>query len=353
MADRGMHTFQEIMNQPHAWVDALQAFRDQQAHVLDAWERIKAKRVLFTGCGSTYYLSLSAASLFEALTGVPSEAHPGSEIFLFPDRLLGDAAETLLVTISRSGTTTETLQAQRAFRQHGGLANWAITCYPESPLAKQSDIALLAAAAQEESVAQTRSFTSMLILAQALAAVVGGRDLSVMERLPAAASQILNECTGLMQKLGRRSDINHLVFLGSDYQWGIANEAMLKMTEMSLSFSNAFHFLEYRHGPMSMANDKVLLCGLLSADALIQESKVLREMKALHAFTLAVGQSIEAGDSDWQIDLPKEFPDWTLPALYLPPLQLLAYYRALAKGLDPDNPRNLTAVVYLNVEMAG
>jgi len=350
MDARGNHTYREISEQPAAWEDALQAFEAQQSNVLDAWERIRAKRVIFTGCGSTYYLSLTAASLFEELTGVPAQARPGSELFLFPDRVLQGAPETLLVTISRSGTTTETLQAQQAFRQRGGLANWTITCYPESPLATEADLVLAAAAAQERSVAQTRSFSSMLLLAQAVAATVGGLNHSVMEGLPTIASRILRENDGLMKELGSRLDLDRNFFLGSNHQYGIANEAMLKMTEMTLSFSNAFHFLEYRHGPMSMANEKALICGLLSQDAFPQEIKVLAEMEALGASTLAVGHPSATEGTDWHINLPGSLPDWALPVLYLPPLQLLAYYRAMAKGLDPDNPRNLTAVVYLDAE---
>ena len=348
MVTRGKFTFNEIMEQPAAWEDAVRAFTALQPHLVEAWDKIQAKRVIFTGCGSTYYLSHTAASLFEAQTGVPSRAHPGSEFLLFPDRVLQGASETLLVTISRSGTTTETLQAQQAFRERGGKTNWAITCYPDSPLAIQADLVLPVEAAQEESIAQTRSFASMLLMSQALAAAMGGRDCSVIQEMPALARRILQENERLMAELGGRLDFDRLVFLGSSHQFGVANEAMLKMTEMSLSFSSAFHFLEYRHGPMSMANEKALISGLLSQEAFAQERQVLAEMKALGASTLALNPTSAADGADWQINLPESLPDWAMPVLYLPALQLLAYYRAMAKGLDPDNPRNLTAVVYLD-----
>ena len=348
METRGKFTYQEIMSQPAVWEESLQVFAALQSRLLEAWGQMQAKRVIFTGCGSTYYLSKTAASLFETLTGVPASAYPGSEFLLFPERILHDAAETLLVTISRSGTTTETLYAQRAFRQRGGLANWTISCYPQSPLAVQADLTLPVEAAQEQSVAQTRSFASMLLTAQALAAAIGGQDVSVLQGLPAAAVRLLEENGELMASLGGRLDFDRLVFLGSSHQYGVANEAMLKMTEMSLSFSSAFHFLEYRHGPMSMANEKALISGLLSAEAFHQEQQVLAEMKALGASTLALNPTSAAGEADWQINLPGSLPDWARPVLYLPPLQLFAYHRAIAKGLDPDNPRNLTQVVYLN-----
>ncbi|MFN2135870.1 MAG: SIS domain-containing protein, partial [Candidatus Promineifilaceae bacterium] len=300
-----------------------------------------------TGCGSTYYLSQTAASLFESLSGVPAAALPGSEFLLFPQRVLAGAEQTLLVTISRSGTTTETLKAQQAFREHGGRTAWCITCYDNSPLAAGSDLVLPAVAAQERSVAQTKSFSSMLLLAQLLAAAVGGQELATLQALPALGADLLQRAEPLMAELGGRLDLSRFTFLGSGYEYGVASEAMLKMTEMSLSFSNAFHFLEYRHGPMSMATEELLISGLLSAQGFGHEQQVLKEMRALGAATLALNPTSTAAETDWQVALPAQLPAWMRPVLYLPPLQLLAYYRAMAKGLNPDNPRNLTAVVEL------
>lgn len=350
MEERGQHTYQEIKNQPAAWEDARLAFIAQREALLGAWEGGQFQRVLFTGCGSTYYLSLTAASLFETLTGVPARAYPGSELLLFPKRVLQDAPNTLLVTISRSGTTTETLKAQQAFRRRGGRANWTITCYPQTPMAEASDLVLPAVGAQEESVAQTQSFASMLFLAQLLAGAVAGEDLSAAAGLPAMGEALLHDSEALMSRLGKRLDIDRLVFLGSSHQNGVASEAMLKMTEMSLSFSSAFHFLEYRHGPMALAGEKALISGLLSSAATAMEAQVLQEMKDLGALTLALNPTETAVETDHELRLPPALPAWLRPVLYLPPLQLLAYYRAMAKGLDPDNPRNLTTVVYLDID---
>lgn len=348
MAERGKHTYKEIKEQPAAWEDAWQAFRARETAVHAAWEQAGIRRVLFTGCGSTYYLSRIAAQLLETQTGMPSTTLPASEIVLFGDDYLRDAGHTLLVTISRSGTTTETLMAQEMFRQRDGRSNWAITCYPDSPLALASDLVLPTVAAQEQSVAQTRSFASMLFVAQLLAASLGGSDITVAGRLPALGEQLLRQSEPLVTQLGERLDFDRIVFLGSGCQNGVAKEAMLKMTEMSLSFSSAFHFLEYRHGPMSLVTESSLIAGLVSRRGMAQELQVMSEMRELGAATLSLIPSASATDSDWQIELPDSLPDWLRPVLYLPPLQLLAYYRAMAKGLDPDNPRNLTAVIYLD-----
>ena len=347
MNSNGQYTLAEIRSQPSVWEQVLQTFRANQAGVLEGWNQLNPGNVLFIGCGSTYYLSQVAATLFQSLTAVPSRAFPSSEVLLFPSHVLSSPEETLLVAISRSGTTTETLQAVNQFRVEGGRAVWAITCYPENDLAQISDLTLLAAAAHEQSIAQTRSFSSMLLLAEALAATVGGIEISPLDSLPIVLRQVLENTGDLVESLGQRLDLQRMFFLGSGYQYGIANEAMLKMKEMSLTDSAAFHFMEFRHGPMSMANEQALVVGLVGNEARVHEEQVLAEMDSLGAETLGLN-TLSNSCCHYQVGFNASLPPWVLPALYLPPLQLLAYYRAIAKGLDPDNPRNLEAVVSLD-----
>jgi glutamine---fructose-6-phosphate transaminase (isomerizing) len=346
---RGQHTFSEITSQPEAWTDAIRAFEANQATLKQAWTALAPKRLLFTGCGSTYYLAQVAAALFQSLTGVPAQACPASEIVLFTNQALTEVAQTLLVAISRSGTTTETLAAIARFRQLGGRGVWAITCYPQVALAQEADLTLLAEAAQEQSLAQTRSFASMLILAQALAATIAGEDISVLARLPELGRHLIEKTAPLSEKLGSQTDLKQHFFLGSGPQYGLACEAMLKMKEMSISHSEAFHFLEFRHGPKSLVDEQSLVVGLLSPSAFIPESQVLREMAALGGQTLALNSLPDKVETRWSIQLTPDLPAWARPVLYLPPLQLLGYHRAMSKGLDPDSPRNLSAVVFLDM----
>jgi len=344
------YTFTETTTQATAWADALQAFAAMESSLKQAWESLNPKQVLFIGCGSTYYLSQTAAALFQELTGVPSYAKPSSEVIFFPSQVLTDPSQTLLVTISRSGTTTETLVAIEKFRQLGGKAVWGITCYPESPQAKACDLVLPAEAAQEKSVAQTRSFASMLVLAQMMAATLGGQDTSMAQDLPKIGEQLIDESSLIMVELGERADIDRLYFLGSGFQYGMANEAMLKMKEMSLSQSEAYHFMEFRHGPMSMVTEQALVVGLLSKRAFEHEQKVLDDMKALGGNILTLSPLSNDENTLQQISLPNNLPAWMMPVLYLPPLQLLAYYRTASKGLNPDNPRHLAQVIYLDAK---
>lgn len=345
---RGQYTFSEISSQPAVWSEVLASFFPHQARVVAAFQALAPDNVLFIGCGSTYYLSQVAAALFQGLTNIPAKAAPSSELLLFPEQTVTNPKHTLLVAISRSGTTTETLQAVSRFRGLGGLAVWVISCYGQSVLAQGGDMILLAEAAHEQSVAQTRSFSSMLLLAQALAATIAGRNATVLGSLPGRLGPLLESAGERVEALGRRLDLERVFFLGSGYQYGVANEAMLKMKEMSLTNSEAFHFLEFRHGPMSMATAEALVVGLLSDGARVHEERVLTEMSALGAETFGLNSS-SGTRYEHHVDFGSDgLPPWALPALYLPPLQLLAYHRALTKGLDPDNPRNLEAVVSLD-----
>lgn len=338
----GQYSYTEITTQTKAWAEALTAFETVAPRLSNQWQALQPKQVVFTGCGSTHYLSLTAATLFQQVTGVPARACPASELLLFSEGVISDPAHTLLVAISRSGTTTETIAAISRFKEQGGAWVWTITCYPDTPMAHMSDIVLPTVAAQEESVAQTRSFASMLLMAQSLAALIGGKDRSALYKLPEYGKALIANTESLVQEVASREEITRFAFLGSGPLFGLANEAMLKMTEMSLTVAQAFHFMEYRHGPMSMAIEEVAIFGLVSPTAAVHEQQVLAEMAEKGATTVSL--SVGSGD----IVLPADLPTWATPILYLPSLQLLAYHRAIAKGLDPDNPRHLTAVVYLD-----
>jgi glutamine---fructose-6-phosphate transaminase (isomerizing) len=345
----GQYTHQEIMSQPEVWEQVLEASGDYAQEAARRWREASPKQVLFTGCGSTYYLAQCAAALLQGMTGIPARGVPASEIVLFPGETISQQEDTLLVAVSRSGTTTETAAALTRFRQLGGKAIWGITCYPETPVGEETDFVMLAEAAQEESVAQTRSFSSMLLLAEALAAIAAGKDLAPLDRLPEAGASILAQTGEMAQRLGENQDLSRFFFLGSGPLYGIACEAMLKMKEMSISHSEAFHFMEFRHGPKSLVDEHSLLVGLLSQRALRHERSVLAECTEMGGSVLALSPEDFEAEAE-TVRLPEDMPWWAQPVLYLPALQLMAYHRSVSKGLNPDRPRNLDAVVVLDRE---
>jgi glutamine---fructose-6-phosphate transaminase (isomerizing) len=343
-------TWQEIVSQPAVWRATLEAFEGQRKDLVDLLGRTEFERIAVLGCGSTHYLSQAAAATLTRCAGRPAQAYPSSELWLFTGVL--PAGPALLLPISRSGATSETLYAVQRFKEGGAGPVLAITCYPDSPLAQQADLALVAPAGQEQSVAQTRSFTSMLLLSQALAAVLAG-DREMLERLhqlPSALAALAERAGDLPRRLGADPDIHSIYFLGGGPLYGIACEAMLKTKEMSLSWAEAYHPLEFRHGPMSMVNERTLIVGLLSDDGLEQEIQVLADMQGWGARVLALvddASALGGWRADEVVELGSGLDQWERQPLYLPVLQRLAYHRAVAKGLNPDRPTHLEAVVEL------
>lgn len=347
---KGTHTLEEIIEQAAAWRATLGTFTANRTALEDFLNQADFAQVLAVGCGSTYYLAQVAATILTHRIGIPARALPSSELWLFASAV--PAGRTLLLAVSRSGATTETLQALERFREANGGPVLAVTCYPESPLAQRANLALVAPEAQEHSVAQTRSFTSMLLLTQALTAVLA-RDAGMLKRLhrlPAALENLVDRLGNLPLRLGVDLGIERFFFLGGGPLRGLANEAMLKTKEMSLSYAEAYYPLEFRHGPMAMVDERTLVVGLLSDTGLAEELHVLEEMQGLGACTLALAEDGSAF-GDWQADhiveLRSGLDEWERGPLYLPVVQRLAYHRAVAKGLDPDRPNNLEAVVQL------
>jgi len=336
-------TYGEIVNQPEAWQEALTVVTEQANALNELWTQGEYSNVIFTGCGSTYYLSLAAAALFQELTGRSARAVPAGELVMYPATAYSNNGRTLLVAVSRSAETSETVRAVEAFQQDRSGEVITVTNYGERPLASMGAVNLVIPAGQEESVAQTRSFASMYVATTALTAVLAERGdfLQGMDRLPELGRQLIGQYEDQAKSLGSNLDLDRFYFLGSGPRYGLACEGNLKMKEMTLTHSEPFHFLEFRHGPISMVGPSALVIGLLSDVNRSHEAAVVQDVQALGGKTLTIG---EAGAD---IIFASQLPEPIRNVLYLPVLQLMACYRSLAKGLNPDRPNNLEAVVKL------
>lgn len=346
MVTQGTHTYEEIIGQPQAWAQALETTAVHSGEITRLWEDNPESQVVFTGCGSTYYLSLAAAALLQELTGRGARGVPAGEIFLYPTAAYEIEQPHIMVAISRSGSTSETIAAVKRFQETNGGPVVAITNYGGSPLAEMGNLTIAIPAGQEESVAQTRSFASMYVAAVAIAALVAGKDdlLGAMARLPAIGEKLLETAQPIAQSVGSNLDLDRFYFLGSGPRYGLACETNLKMKEMTLTHSEPFYFMEFRHGPMSMVSPTSMVIGLLSSSQRGHEQAVLRDIEALG------GNVISLAESDADLIFASGLPEAVRNVLYLPPLQLMSYYRAVAKGLNPDNPMHLSAVVELELE---
>lgn len=345
---KSSHTYNEIISQSEVWKTTINQISSQRETILK-WLKKAQNQVIFTGCGSTYYLSLHAAAVWQQLTNTFCRGLPSSEIWLFPTTGIKNT-QSLLIATSRSGYTTETLKAISVFTKLYGDNSIAITCYKDQDISKLATHTIVAEDASEQSIAQTRAFTSMVIIADYLAGLISNNDgfINDLTLLPNIVERLIYGYNNDLEVLGHNLDFDHFIFLGSGSNYGIACEAMIKMKEMTLSNSEAYHFLEFRHGPKSIVNSKTAIVGILSDTAKKEENAVLEDMKKLGAYVIAVDESGENIHTDKVFCLNSTVGEIFHGILALPLLQLLAYYRAIAKNLDPDRPANLSSVVTLD-----
>ena len=351
-ADAGRHALAEILSQPRCWSDCL--------HLLEQKDLIRdvtapyadSREWLFVGCGSSYYIAQSAAACWSAVTGMQARAIPASELLLFPDLVLAGLKNPAAVVISRSGRTSEAVLAAEVLERKKDIRTLALTCFPHEPLEKIATRTLCLLPANEESTVMTRSFTSMLMGLQYLAGSVARNTevIDALRQLPERAENLLGELQSPVREFVAARQFADYVCLGQGPLYGLACESALKLTEMSVSYGQSFHTLEFRHGPKSIVAPETLVVFLLSESGYASECSVLEEVKHLGGTTIAIADRVDKRarrSADLVLELGLGGLEIARTPAYVCPAQLAGLYTGLKKGLDPDNPRNLSQVVIL------
>ena len=348
-----LHTWNEILSQGEVWKTVL-----DMLHRSTAVERIVStggdrREWLFVGCGTSFYLAEAAALSWTLLTNLPARAIPASEILLFPGLLSAAGGQMQAVVISRSGRTSEAVRAAKVLSEELQIATLGITCAKNSELEQICSESIVLSAADENSTVMTRSFTSMLLCLQFLTAKHAGK-LQFIERLQAMAGDFaprIRTIAAEVEAFVRKKMFDDYVFLGQGPFHGIAREAALKVMEMSCSYSQVFHTLEFRHGPKAIVTPTTCLTFFLSETAGKEEAEVLSEMKELGGATIAIcnrAQEAIRQTSDLVLEMNINSDELALLAPYTVPCQLMGFFSGLRKGLNPDEPKNLTRVVILD-----
>ncbi len=347
------HMREEILSQPEVWTASLAALSASTA-LDDICEKVQAgAEWLFVGCGSSYYIAEAAAATF-TLLGLPARAVPASELLLFTGLVLNHLPRPRVpVLISRSGRTSEVLQAAEFLEKERHIPTIAISCSAGEPLEKIARFTLHTPAANERSTVMTRSFSSMLLGLQYLGARVARNPAfaEALKALPPALAPVLAEADQRLREFVAGHTFHDYVFLGQGPLLGIVKECTLKITESSVSYAQSFHTMEFRHGPKSIVAPDTLVSFLLSESGYEAERDVLEEVKELGGTTLAVANSADARTrraADFLIELKLSVPETARLAAYVLWGQLLGLYTGLKKGLNPDEPRHLSRVVILN-----
>lgn len=348
----GAHSLAEILSQPQFWERCFAELQDADLAELRA-EFEEASEWLFIGCGSSYYIALAAAANWSAITGIRARAIPASELLLFPDVAMTGPEKRAAVLISRSGRTSETVRAAELLERKKHVRTLAVTLAEDGLLEKSTDRSLALPPCNEESTVMTGSFTSMLLALEYLAAAwVGDRELlSSLRKLPALAEPMLKTLNPRICEFVAEREFADYVCLGQGPYYGLACETALKITEMSSSYAQSFHTLEFRHGPKSIVGPETLVVFLMSERGYDAECDVLEEIKSLGGTTISIANRAHArarAASDLLVEFGFDLPEAARLAPYVFAGQLIGLYSGIKKGLDPDNPRHLSRVVILN-----
>jgi glucosamine--fructose-6-phosphate aminotransferase (isomerizing) len=352
----------EIFEQPGAVAATLEMVTGAQSVVpqlfgvqaQEVFTRVSSVKLL--ACGTSYHAGLTARYWLEALAAIPCSVEIASE---YRYRESVPDPDGLVITISQSGETADTIAALQHAKSLGHTLTLAICNVAESALIRQAALRFLTRAGPEIGVASTKAFTtqlaSLFLLALVLAKVRGRLEpgmeqmqLSRLRHLPAALARVLELEDQVSDWARRFSGKQHALFLGRGMHYPIAMEGALKLKEISYIHAEAYAAGELKHGPLALVDRDMPVVAIAPNDALLEKLKSnLQEVRArggeLYVFADA-DSHIPAGDGVHVIRLP-ENAGYLSPILHTVPLQLLAYHAAIVKGTDVDKPRNLAKSV--------
>ncbi|MBL8487581.1 MAG: glutamine--fructose-6-phosphate transaminase (isomerizing) [Rhodocyclaceae bacterium] len=352
----------EIFEQPDALANTLEmagAARSVQPGLFGAEAEAllsKADSVLILACGTSYHSGLTARYWLESIAGVPTNVEIASE---YRYRASVPRPGQLVVAISQSGETADTLAALRHARELGQQLTLAICNVPESAIVRECALRFITRAGPEIGVASTKAFTTQLaalfLLTLVLAKLKGrlpadreDKELEALRHLPAAVQEVLDLEPRIEEWAQRFAMKQHALFLGRGHHYPIALEGALKLKEISYIHAEAYPAGELKHGPLALVDREMPVIAVAPNDTLLEKLKSnLQEVKArggeLYVFADADSEVPES-EGVHVLRLPEHYGALS-PILHVIPLQLLAYHAALVKGTDVDKPRNLAKSV--------
>lgn len=342
--------YEEIMSQPDTWKLIINNFNEKKKEIKNF---LKDKDTfIFTGCGSGHNASVFAKNISEYFLQKDCYDYQASEISFFSKEIFSKGINKSIATFlfSRSGNTTEIIDALTKIKNNKISSTFGITCFENSFLYKNSDFAFSLADAGENAIATTRSLTSMdllsILIQNAISSTV---DLDEdIKKLPDIGNSVIKKFEKLSQRIGEDPNINRYFILSNLPNFGIARESKLKLLEMTLSWADCFNSFDFRHGPKAVINKDALVIMILSDRSKDYELELAKEMKDLGANLLILGDFVPEkfySLSENIVDINIGMSEWIRGILFLPIIQLICYYKAIKKGMDPDNPKNLSYFV--------
>ncbi len=349
----------EIFEQPRAVSDTLEGVQGITPELFgDGAHRVfrEVDSVLILACGTSYYSGCTAKYWLESIAGIPTQVEIASE-YRYRDTVPHPG--TLVVTISQSGETADTLAALRHAQSLGMNKTLTVCNVATSAMVRECKLAYITRAGVEIGVASTKAFTTQLaglfLLTLALAQVKGrlseeqeAAHLKAMRHLPSALAAVLALEPQVISWAEDFANKEHALFLGRGLHYPIALEGALKLKEITYIHAEAYAAGELKHGPLALVTNEMPVVTVAPNDALLEKLKSnMQEVRARGGvlYVLADADSrIESSDGIHVIRMPEHYGPLS-PLLHVVPLQLLAYHTACARGTDVDKPRNLAKSV--------
>jgi len=351
----------EIFEQPRAIADTLEGVDGIVPELFDggasAARVFKAiDSVLILACGTSYYSGCTAKYWLESIAKIPTQVEVASE-YRYRDSVPNP--KTLVVTISQSGETADTLAALRHAQSLGMKHTLTICNVASSAMVRECELAYITRAGVEIGVASTKAFTTQLaglfLLTLALAQAKGrlseaeeSRHLKAMRHLPAALQAVLALEPQVIAWAQDFAQMENALFLGRGLHYPIALEGALKLKEISYIHAEAYPAGELKHGPLALVTSAMPVVTVAPNDALLEKLKSnMHEVRARGGVLYVLADAdtrIESGEGLHVIRMPEHYGELS-PLLHVVPLQLLAYHTACARGTDVDKPRNLAKSV--------
>ena len=319
----------------------------------EVFDSIKSVQIL--ACGTSFHAGLVARYWFEKIARVPCQIEVASE-FRYRHPVL--QADTLIVTISQSGETADTLAALQEAKKLGAKYSLAICNVPESSLVRESDLVLMTRAGPEIGVASTKAFTTQLATLMLLVMAIGRRFemtaqveqkiTSELFRLPGNIEKVLQLNDEIKLLAEQFSEKQHALFLGRGSHYPIAMEGALKLKEISYIHAEAYPAGELKHGPLALIDADMPVITVAPNNSLLEKLKSnIQEVSARGGQLIVFMDETLATENDVNVQIVKvpQVENEISPIIYTIPLQLLSYHVAVLKGTDVDQPRNLAKSV--------
>lgn len=345
--------YEEIVKQREALEECVSAVLTQKEALIKFFSDHQPDQIFMIGCTSPYYAAESASSYWQSALGISTRAVTSSEFLQFPQNyFLPSTKSPALIVLSRSGKTTETVWALEEFEKKFPGRSIYIGCSAKNTLTEIAKISVRIPSGYEESLPQTRSFSSMYLATLFICSLLSQQN-EIAELLIESPNEIERIITTYESITCEATKGNHqkVIVLGSGPLYGIAREASLKFTEMSITDSIPFPFMESRHGPRSIIDKNTLTIGLMSTVGNKYEARVIKEYtQDLHTTSVALTPYLNMHpiSSNFCIPVNLKWPDSIIGLAYLPIFQLLSYYLSIHKGINPDISRNTTSFIIID-----